>query len=68
MAPNRASEQAEKAVAAAAAMLFWGFSVKDVRATVQVNGTRRDYGAFLEIPRGEQNVNFFGKGIYGTKH
>jgi len=38
MTPNRASEQTEKAAVEEAAMLFWGFSVKDVRAKVPVNG------------------------------
>ncbi len=66
MTPNRAFEQAEKAVVTAAAMLFWGFSVKDVKATVQVNGMR-DYVAFLEKPKGEQNMHFFGKYIYDTR-
>ncbi len=68
MTPNRASEQAEKAVVAAAAMLFWGFSVKDVRAKVPVNGIR-DYVAFLETPNGEQYMHFFGIGVYySTRH
>ncbi len=62
MAPNRASEQAEKAVVATAAMLFWGFSVKNVRAKCR-SMEWRDYAAFLGTPKGEQNMHFFGKGI-----
>ncbi len=67
MTPNRASEQAEKAVIAAAAMLFWGFSVKDVRAKCQ-SMEWRDYAALSEKPKGEQYMHFFAKGIYGTRH
>ncbi len=57
MTPNRASEQTEKAAVEEAAMLFWGFSVKDVRAKVQVNG-KADYAAFSETPKGEQHMHF----------